>query len=127
MAYLLMFGVSAGVFLWVLSTGSSLPSTGGRAPVTKAFATRFEVLPHVLVALLLIIALARLMGWLFRLVHQPAVIGEVVAGIALGPSLLGRVWPDAASVLFPAEISPLLSVLAQIGIILFMFLVGLGL
>jgi Kef-type K+ transport system membrane component KefB len=126
-AYLLMFGISAGVFLWVLSAGSSLPSKSGSASVTKALATRFEVLPHVLVALLLIIALARLMGWLFRRIHQPAVIGEVVAGIALGPSLLGRVWPEAASVLLPAEISPLLSVLAQIGIILFMFLVGLEL
>ena len=127
MAYLLMFGASIGAFLWVLSAGSNLPSTSGGTSVPKAVATRFEALPHVLMALLLIIALARLMGWLFRMIHQPAVIGEVVAGIALGPSLLGRVWPEAASVLFPAEISPLLSVLAQIGIILFMFLVGLEL
>jgi Kef-type K+ transport system membrane component KefB len=79
------------------------------------------------VALLLIIALARLMGWLFRRIHQAAVIGEVVAGIALGPSLLGRLSPHIASVVFPAEIAPVLSVLAQVGVILFMFLVGLEL
>jgi Kef-type K+ transport system membrane component KefB len=120
-----MLGGSIGVFLGVLSAGSSLPSAPGSVSLAKPVATRFEALPHVLLALLLIIALARSMGWLFRRIHQPAVIGEVVAGIALGPSLLGRIWPEAASVLFPAEITPLLGVLAQIGVILFMFLVGL--
>jgi len=76
----------------------------------------------VILDIAVIIVVARLFGRLARKLNQPAVIGEVVAGIALGPSLLGRVWPEAASVLFPAEISPLLSVPAQIGIILFMFL-----
>ena len=54
-------------------------------------------------------------------------MGEVVAGIALGPSLLGRFSPETASMLFPADIAPFLSVLAQVGVILFMFLVGLQL
>ncbi|MFN7933887.1 MAG: cation:proton antiporter [Bryobacteraceae bacterium] len=127
-AYLLMLGGSIGLFFWVLTAGRQLPSaSGSAAAVSKPVASRLEVLPHVLLALLLIIALARLMGWLFRRIHQPAVIGEVVAGIALGPSLLGQVWPEAAALLFPSEITPLLNVLAQVGVILFLFLVGLEL
>jgi Kef-type K+ transport system membrane component KefB len=128
-AYLAMLGASVAIFLWIQSIGSRLsPSASGvAASFGKTVTARFEVLPHVLLALLLIIAVARLAGLLFRRIHQPAVIGEVVAGIALGPSLLGRVWPEASSLLFPAEIAPFLSVLAQIGVILFMFLVGLEL
>jgi len=123
-----MLGASAAIFLWIQSAGGSLaPSESGATPLGKTVTARFEVLPHVLLSLLVIIALARLVGWLFRRIHQPAVIGEVVAGIALGPSLLGRMWPEASSVLFPAEIAPFLAVLAQVGIILFMFLVGLEL
>jgi Kef-type K+ transport system membrane component KefB len=55
------------------------------------------------------------------------VIGEVVAGIALGPSLLGRISPEAAAFLLPASVAPYLSVIAQLGVILFMFLIGLEL
>jgi len=120
---------SVAVFLWVRSAGSSLGSvtdtTGGIA--AKGAATRYEALPHVLFALLVIVSVSRFIGSLFRRIHQPAVIGEVVAGIALGPSLLGRVWPDAVGFLFPSEIIPFLGVLAQVGVILFMFLVGLEL
>jgi Kef-type K+ transport system membrane component KefB len=124
-----MLGISLVFFFWVRSAGSSLSpaAAAGEMPVGKIVAPRFEMLPHVLLALLLIIALARLMGWLFRRIHQPPVIGEVVAGIALGPSLLGRAWPGASALLFPPEIAPFLSVLAQVGVILFMFLVGLEL
>ncbi len=123
-----MLGLSAAIFLWIQSAGSSLaPSASGAAHLGRTVTARFEALPHLLLSLLVIIALARMAGWLFRKIHQPAVIGEVVAGIALGPSLLGRVWPEAASVLFPAEIAPFLGVLAQVGILLFMFLVGLEL
>lgn len=64
---------------------------------------------------------ARMVGALFRRFHQPPVIGEVVAGIALGPSLLGS-WSDA---LFPLETRPLLRILASLGLAVFMFLVGL--
>jgi Kef-type K+ transport system membrane component KefB len=64
---------------------------------------------------------------LFRLLQRPAVVGEIVAGIMLGPSLLGRVWPKAFAYLLPPMVAPLLDVLAQLGIILHMFLVGLEL
>jgi Kef-type K+ transport system membrane component KefB len=55
------------------------------------------------------------------------VIGEVVGGIVLGPSVLGQVWPEAAGFLLPPSVAPFLSVIAQLGIILYMFLVGLEL
>jgi len=55
------------------------------------------------------------------------VIGEVIAGILIGPSLLGRVWPEASAFLLPAEVGPSIGVIAQLGVILYMFLVGLEL
>jgi Kef-type K+ transport system membrane component KefB len=67
------------------------------------------------------------MGKLFRRIHQPQVIGEMVAGIMLGPSLLGWLAPGLFAQLFPPESLEYLNVLSQIGLILFMFLVGLEL
>lgn len=78
-------------------------------------------------ALTVIMITARVLGAIFARLHQPAVIGEVVGGILLGPSLLGRLWPEAAAVLFPAEAAPFLGVISQLGVILYMFLVGLEL
>ena len=80
-----------------------------------------------LLALTVIIITARLVGALFARVNQPAVIGEVVGGILLGPSLLGRIAPDAAAFLLPADAAPFLGIISQLGVILYMFLVGLEL
>lgn len=63
---------------------------------------------------------------LFRRLRQPVVIAEIVAGIALGPSVLGLLPGDLTTRLFPAEVRPSLSAIAQVGILLFMFLVGWG-
>jgi Kef-type K+ transport system membrane component KefB len=82
------------------------------------------VIPHVLLALAVIIAVAHFFGALFRLIGQPPVVGEMIAGILLGPSLLGRVAPEASLHLFPPAILPILSLTSQLGVILFMFLVG---
>lgn len=72
-----------------------------------------------------ILATARLMAAAFRRAGQPEVIGEMAAGILLGPSLLGRISPAAMNGLFPADsLGPLLA-LSQLGLVLFMFLVGL--
>jgi Kef-type K+ transport system membrane component KefB len=60
-------------------------------------------------------------------IGQPPVIGEVVAGILLGPSLLGWLWPGATAFLLPPSVAPHLGVVAQLGVILYMFLVGLDL
>lgn len=75
-----------------------------------------------LLGLAALVFLARLLGALARRLNQPAVIGEVLAGIALGPTLLDGAIADA---LFPGDIRPLLSALAAIGVAIFMFLVGL--
>jgi Kef-type K+ transport system membrane component KefB/nucleotide-binding universal stress UspA family protein len=81
----------------------------------------------VLVQVLAVIALSRLMGLGCRLIKQPLVIGEIIAGIMLGPSLLGWLFPEASAWLFPSETLPFLNVLSEIGLIFFMFLIGLEL
>lgn len=81
----------------------------------------------VLVQVLIIIGLSRLMGQMCRIVKQPLVIGEIIAGIILGPSLLGLLAPNLATTLFPAETLPFLDVLSEVGLIFFMFLIGLEL
>lgn len=78
----------------------------------------------ILVELAVIIVLARIMGWLFTKVGQPAVVGEITAGILLGPSILGM---DLSNELFPLDTRPYLAVLAALGLVLFMFVVGLEL
>lgn len=86
-----------------------------------------DPLSHVLLALATIMVTGRLLGVLFQRVGQPRVIGEVVAGILLGPSFLGRLWPEATAFLLPPAVAPALGLIAQLGIILYMFLVGLEL
>ena len=81
----------------------------------------------VLVEVLIVIGLSRLLGLGFRSIKQPLVIGEIVAGIMLGPSLFGLVAPHLAVTLFPPETIPFLNVLSQVGLIFFMFLIGLEL
>jgi Kef-type K+ transport system membrane component KefB/nucleotide-binding universal stress UspA family protein len=81
----------------------------------------------VLIEVLIVIGLSRLMGLGCRFINQPLVIGEIIAGIMLGPSLFGLIAPDLAANLFPAETLPFLDVLSQVGLIFFMFLIGLEL
>jgi len=83
-------------------------------------------LMRVLLDISLIVGLARLMGALLRRCGQPAVVGEIIAGILLGPSVLGVLAPGAFAYLFAPTVQPYLFLLAQIGLIFFMFLVGLG-
>jgi len=78
-----------------------------------------------LLQIVVIIATARVFGMLVRRLGQPAVIGEMAAGIALGPSLFGKISPGAFAWLFPASSFPLLNVLSQLGVIIFLFGVGL--
>src|SRR5688500_3301378 len=87
-----------------------------------------SALPQLLLALAAVILLGRLLGWLLSKLHQPPVIGEVLAGIALGPSLLGWIgtrWLGWESAQFlPPDAAQHLGIIAQLGIILYMFLVG---
>jgi Kef-type K+ transport system membrane component KefB len=127
--YALIVGVSVALFLVIrqygetLSTPPAIPGVGGPATASAPA----SVLWHVMLALAVVVlvgrALATLLGW----VGQPPVIGEVIAGILLGPSLLGHVAPAAAAYILPAEVAPFLGILAQLGVVVYMFLVGLEL
>jgi Kef-type K+ transport system membrane component KefB len=86
-----------------------------------------EPLSRLLVQLILIVLLARCFGALAWRAGQPAVIGEMVAGVVLGPSVLGGLWPDFFQFVFPADSLGALRILSQVGVILFMFLVGMEL
>jgi Kef-type K+ transport system membrane component KefB len=77
-----------------------------------------------LLQLLVVIAVARAAGLLVRRVGQTAVIGEMAAGILLGPSCLGRWFPAVEAALFPPSSLPPLQLLSQFGVVLFMFVVG---
>ena len=79
---------------------------------------------HLLVALAVVAGAALLGGRIAELLRQPPVIGEISAGIMLGPSLLGRIAPDVQHWLFSPAVLPMLDGLAQIGVVLFMFQVG---
>jgi Kef-type K+ transport system membrane component KefB len=74
-------------------------------------------------AALILIAVG-LFGRLAQKVNQPAVIGEMLAGIVLGPSVLGLVWPEAHARLFPPDTISIVYVISQVGLVLYMFLVG---
>ena len=87
----------------------------------------FDPIVLVLLDVLIVMGLSRTMGMLFSQIKQPLVIGEIVAGVMLGPSLLGMVFPAATAFLFPPDVIPMLGVLSQIGLIFFMFLIGLEL
>lgn len=75
----------------------------------------------------LIVVVARLMGALFRRIRQPAVVGEIIAGILLGPTLLGAFPGQLDEKLFPLDARPYLKVVAELGLVIFMFIVGLEL
>jgi Kef-type K+ transport system membrane component KefB/nucleotide-binding universal stress UspA family protein len=75
----------------------------------------------------LILALSRIAGWFFARLHQPQVMGEMLAGILLGPSLFGWLAPAASAWVFPPASIAYLDVLSQVGIVFFLFLVGLEL
>ncbi len=86
-----------------------------------------EFLLLLLLQIIVILVVSRVAGLLFRKIQQPQVVGDMLAGIMLGPSLLGWLAPGVSSALFPLESLQYLNTLSQIGLVLFMFLVGLEL
>lgn len=84
-------------------------------------------LARLLLQFIVIILATRAVGSLFARFGQPPVIGEITAGILLGPSLFGWLWPGAADFIFPRESLGILQLISQIGVYLFMFVVGLEL
>ncbi|GGX60695.1 cation:proton antiporter [Streptomyces minutiscleroticus] len=99
-------------------------------PTTFLAATtdkNLELVLRVLPAIVVILAASAVCGRLALWVKQPRVLGEMVAGVLLGPTLFGALLPDAQRAVFPPEAKPVLYVLSTIGLTLFMFLVGAGL
>jgi hypothetical protein len=82
---------------------------------------------HLVLQIAVILVAARLVGFLFQKIHQPQVMGEMVAGILLGPSLLGWLAPGVSASLFPPASLGYLNALSQVGLVVFMFVVGLAL
>lgn len=141
--YILMLAVVGAAIVGVLQLGSSLPMPQGPLLAVQEKATTIaghesafsglmeglranldHPLSHLFVQLLVIIAASRLMGKLFTRLGQPAVVGEMAAGILLGPSLFGLLAPDAFGFVFPKDTLDTLKLLSQIGVCFFMFAVG---
>ncbi|KAF2341260.1 cation:proton antiporter [Flavobacterium tistrianum] len=136
--YVTIIGGFTALIYWVISKGAALEV--GRNIVKKSVESNHwkdflhsmvDNLQHPLAILLAqivtIILVARLFGWFFRKIGQPSVIGEMIAGIVLGPSLVGMYFPEFSAVLFPKESLGNLQFLSQIGLILFMFVIGMEL
>ena len=145
--YILTLGlVGIGIFM-VLHLGATLPSPQAGAELLHSTAAKAkpagastsasvlaglqenlnEPLSHLFLQLLVIIAASRLMGMVFARCGQPSVVGEMAAGILLGPSLFGMLAPGAFQFVFPATSLAVLKMLSQIGVCLFMFVVGMEL
>ena len=129
LSYILLVGLPVlGLFV-VLRVGQSLPSPVGLAAEPAAIEKVGSVfnLPLLLLQVIVVVIVARLAGRALASLGQPRVIGEMAAGLMLGPSLLGAVAPAISAALFPSASLGFLSALSQIGLIFFMFLVGLEL
>jgi len=118
------------IFFVIQRVGNSLEAPNPFTPSpahAAAAAAGSDTLWHLLLALTAVVIVGRILGRLFARIHQPAVIGEVIAGILLGPSLLGQIFPEAYAYILPGTVAPFLGVVAQLGVILYMFLIGLEL
>jgi Kef-type K+ transport system membrane component KefB len=127
LAYGAMLVVAVGLYLWIRARGETL--VAGLPPQPRSETAGGEnALARVLLSLALVTLATRVLGGVFRrYLGQPPVMGEIVAGLVLGPSLLGALWPDAQGFVLPPEAAPYLGMIAKVGVVLFLFLVGLEL
>ena len=120
-----LVGTAAGQPLTASFT-EELPAPGASAkPPPKR--SNEETFGRLMLAIASVIFAARLLGALLRRLGQPQVMGEVLAGILLGPTLLGAVAPELKDYLFPPDIVPLIAAGAMIGLAFYLFLVGMEL
>lgn len=130
-AYVFLVGVPALALVAVLRAGRHLTAPmavhghgGGQAGFAPWQSAPMSPAVTLILQIVVIIVAARAFGLLFRYIKQPQVIGEMVAGILLGPSLLGWTAPHLSAVLFPSSSLGYLSTISQVGIVIYMFLVG---
>jgi hypothetical protein len=126
--YVLITGAALSVITWILlqappsinynSSASAIPAD----TTLQQFITNTKTpLTTLLLQILLILCVGKTIGKLFQKIKQPAVIGEMVAGIVLGSSFLGWCFPEVYHHIFPKKSIDSLSLLSQIGLLLFMF------
>lgn len=140
--YLVMLLVFGGLMYFIIKEGEARQIQDAIAVTNEAphnlkegFAVFKGLLMHhvessigiLLLQIIVILITCRLFGWLFAKMQQPTVIGEIVAGIVLGPSVLGHVLPSVSAFLFPLESLQNINMLSQFGLILFMFAIGMEL
>ncbi|MGH8067228.1 MAG: cation:proton antiporter [Candidatus Entotheonellia bacterium] len=128
--YCVMVLSTIGLFLLIRRYGELLTAPAPLEPLPLRHANtppQVDVFWHILLVLVVVIVTGQVIGKLFLFLQQPPVIGEVVAGILLGPSFLGRLAPEVSTYLLPPAVAPFLGVIAQLGVILYMFMVGLEL
>jgi Kef-type K+ transport system membrane component KefB len=130
-------GFSA-IMYWIVLVGAkleqgrniSVPTTGKSqwAEFIDSLVVNLEnPLALLLAQIVSILLVARIFGWICTKIGQPTVVGEVIAGIVLGPSLIGWYFPEFSAVLFPSSSLNNLKILSQVGLIIFMFVVGMEL
>ncbi|WP_026727007.1 cation:proton antiporter [Flavobacterium denitrificans] len=133
--YIGIIGVFSILMYWIILLGIKLESgrnintpQSGKSQWGEFTSSLLDNLQHPLALLLAqivtIIFVARIFGWVCIKIRQPAVIGEMIAGIVMGPSLIGMYFPEFSKILFPLESLGNLQFLSQIGLILFMYIVG---
>jgi Kef-type K+ transport system membrane component KefB len=136
--YIFITGGFTAIMFWIVDKGTLLEITKTLSVAKTTgnhwndFLNSLNINLHHPLAILLaqivtIIIVARFFGWVFRKIGQPSVIGEIIAGIALGPSLLKLYFPEFSDALFPIASLGNLQFLSQIGLILFMFVIGMEL
>ena len=137
--YPLIIGIFAALIWLIIINGQQLQPTQTVAaaavtPPQEAGGLLPEILRHaqhplslLLLQIIVILCVSRMFGFAARKARQPAVVGEIIAGIVLGPSLLGLCWPEGMAAIFPARSLSSLQFLSQIGLAFFMFIVGMEL
>jgi Kef-type K+ transport system membrane component KefB len=108
-----------------LTTATGLPPSGEQFTATKQRRAFSKLVAAFFLAVAIVLIVARLFGIVAVKLGQPRVMGEVIAGIALGPSLLGLISPNLEGSIFATDILPAFGVAANLGLIFYMFLIGL--
>lgn len=140
--YLIIVGLALGLIFLIFGYGNLLHPAGlneavqGQEKSSGLFFSLFNMTPDayfhdpkkpfilVLMQLVVIIVVSRLTGYVFHKIGQQKVIGEIIAGIILGPSVVGSLFPAAENFIFPDYSINALYVISQLGLILFMFIIG---
>ena len=137
--YIVIIAGFSALMYWITQKGTALeigefapPAPSGSQTPYDQFKELFtKNLVHPLSILILqivsIIVVSRIFGYIFNKIGQPTVIGEIIAGIVLGPSLMGLFFPEVSEFLFAKESLPNLQFLSQVGLILFMYVIGMEL